>query len=80
MATYLFIRSMEPVVVEENYNLVRQRLNEVITQTNRDGSPDESNRPMHKVSFHTIEGGRIAIVPEHIIGVGSDEHSDTEEE
>jgi len=70
---------MEPVEVEENYNLVRQRLNEIVTNTNRDGTEDTDNKPLNKVSFKTIEGGRVAIMPEHIIGVGSDLRKDGED-
>lgn len=80
MSTFLFVRGLEPVELEDNFNLVRQRLNEVLTGTNRDGSEDNSNKPMQKVSFKTAEGGRIAVVPEHIIGVGSDTRTDSDDD
>jgi hypothetical protein len=70
---------MEPVEVEESFNLVRQRLNQAITGTNRDGvkaDDKERNRPLHKLSFKTTEGGRISVAPEHLIGVGSDSDRD----
>lgn len=79
MTTFLFVRGLDPVEVEESFNLVRQRINEVVTGTDRDGSKAEDkvrNRPLHKVTFKTAEGGRIAISPENIIGVGSDEERD----
>jgi len=80
VTTFLFLRGMEIVEVEESFNLVRQRINEVVTKTNRDGSEDKDQRPLHKVSFKTAEGGRVAIVPEYIIGVGSDLEKDLVEE
>ena len=79
MATFLLIRGMEPVEVEASYNLVRQRINQAVTGTDRDGvkaDDKERNRPLHKISFKTAEGGRIAIVPDHVIGVGSDTEKD----
>jgi hypothetical protein len=79
VSTFLFVRGMEPIEVEESYNLVRQRLNEVVTGTNRDGTEDDSKRPLHKVSFKTVEGGRVAIVAEYLIGVGSDVQKDEDE-
>ena len=80
MTTFLFLRGMEIVEVEESFNLVRQRINEVVTNTNRAGEPDEDNKPLHKLSFKTAEGGRVAIAPEYVIGVGSDIEKDTAEE
>jgi len=80
MTTFLFLRGMEIVEVEESFNLVRQRINEVVTNTNRNGTPDEDNKPLHKLSFKTADGGRVAIAPEYVIGVGSDIEKDLVEE
>lgn len=79
MSTFLLIRGMEPVDVDASYNLVRHRVNQALTGTNQDGSKAEDvvrNRPLHKLSFRTTEGGRIAIAPDYIIGVGSDTEKD----
>lgn len=79
MSTFLLIRGMEPVEVDASYNLVRHRINQALTGTNQDGSKAEDvvrNRPLHKISFKTMEGGRIAIAPDAIIGVGSDTEKD----
>jgi hypothetical protein len=70
---------MEPVEVQESFNLVRQRINQAITGTNREGvkaNDKDRNRPLHTLSFKTMEGGRIAPAPEHVIGVGSDTERD----
>lgn len=83
MSTFLFIRGLDPVELEESFNMVRQRVNEVVTGTDRDGSKAEDkvrNRPLHKVTFKTVQEdgstGRIAVSPENIIGVGSDTEKD----
>ena len=79
MATYLMVRGLEPVEIEESFNLARQRVNEVVTGTNRDGSMDYRQRPLHKVTFKTKDNGRFAPVPQHILGVGSDMPNDKSE-
>jgi len=88
MATFLFIRGMEPVEIDANFNLVRHRINQAITGTTQDGSKADDktrNRPLHKLTFKTIvrdeDGdviafGRIAPTPDNVIGVGSDEEKD----
>jgi hypothetical protein len=79
MTTFLIIRGIDPVEVEESFNLVRQRVNEAVTGTQRDGSKADDkvrNRPLHKLTFKTVDGGRIAPVPENILAVGSDEARD----
>jgi hypothetical protein len=79
MTTFLIIRGIDPVEVQESFNLVRQRVNEAVTGTQRDGSKADDkvrNRPLHKLTFKTLDGGRIAPVPENILAVGSDEERD----
>jgi hypothetical protein len=79
VTTFLIVRGIDPIEVEESFNLVRQRVNEAITGTSRDGSKAEDkirNRPLHKLTFKTTDGGRIAPVPENILAVGSDTEKD----
>lgn len=70
MTTFLFAQGMEPVELaeDESFNKARARGNEVLTE--------DSDKPLHKLSFKTAEGGRVAINPEKFIGVGSDEPKD----
>lgn len=80
MATYLFIQGMDNVEVEESYNLVRQRINRAITGIDKSGEtlePKNAAKPLHDLSFKTADGGRIAVNPDKIIGVGSDEDRDS---
>jgi len=78
MATYLFVQGLDPVQLadEESFNKARARGNQVLTGTNAEGGKDEENKPLHKLSFDTADGGRIAINPEKFIGVGSDQPKD----
>lgn len=97
MATFLIVRGMEDIELAENFNMVRSRINQALTGTNNKAEKADDKtrvRPLNKLTFKTILRdeddedeytiGRIAIAPEHVIGVGSDEekdgNSDDEEE
>lgn len=90
MSTYLMIRGMEPVELDEDesFTKVRSRVNQVLTATNRDGDDEEGKeaaRPLHKLTFKTADGGRIApvIAPEeqggNLLAIGSDTATDKED-
>lgn len=66
MATFLMVQGMEAVELDESFNKVRRRLDEV--------NPED--KPFSKLSFKTAEGGRISVNFEKVIGVGSDEPKD----
>lgn len=70
MSTLISVRGNEDIEVEESFNLVRQRLNQMLTGTKRDGSENNTNKPLNDLTFkHAESGMRIAILPEHIIGI-----------
>lgn len=81
MSTFLFVQGLDPIelAADESFNKARSRGNQALTGTDNKGEKSEDSRtkPMHKLSFKTAEGGRIAINPEKFIGVGSDEDKDS---
>lgn len=80
MTTFLFVRGLDPITLHdsESFNKVRARINQAKTGTNHLGEPDPKAKktPLHKLTFHTEDGGRCSFDPEHVIGCGSDEWSD----
>ena len=83
MATTLHVQGAD-IELEESFNLVRQRLNTVtkmMLDYREEGGQSLGNgakfEPFHTLSFKTAGGGRIAINPEKVIGVSSDEAKDT---
>lgn len=85
MATFLFVQGLDPVelAADETFNKARQRGNDALRlridleNGNIDGEKKgQKFDPMHKLSFKTAAGGRIAVNPEKYIGVGSDEPKD----
>lgn len=80
MATTLILAGAEIELHEdEQFNKVRERINQAVTGTKLDGTKEEDkkrNKPLKKLTFYTDLGdgdkGRIAVVPEKIIGVMSD--------
>lgn len=85
MATYLFVQGLDPVELaeDESFNKARQRGNTALRlridleNGNIDGeSKGQKFDPMHKLSFATAAGGRIAVNPEKFIGIGSDDAKD----
>lgn len=89
MATFLFVRGMDPVELapEELFNKVRHRANRAAKLVidyengNLDGeTKGQKFEPSHLLTFKTVDEdgnvGRISILPEHYIGVGSDEEKD----
>lgn len=79
MATTLLLQGGE-IDLDENFDKVKQRINQAITGTDRNGNKatDKARaRPLHTLSFKTEDGGRVAINPEKVIGVVSDLPKDT---
>lgn len=69
---------------DENFNKVRSRINQALTGSNHQGEKETNekhrHRPLNKLTFFTDMGdgekGRIAVNPEKIIGIMSDEEKD----
>lgn len=81
--TYLFVRGLDPIELDENFNLVRSRINQALTGTNHQGEKANDKtrvRPLNVLTFKTAAGGRIAVSPEYVAGVGSDEAKDGDED
>lgn len=84
MSTYLMVQGTDPIELHESesFNKVRGRVNRALTGTNHlKEKADDKERatPLNVLSFHTAEDGRVAVNPEKVIGVGSDEWSDKRE-
>jgi hypothetical protein len=83
MATTLHMQGGD-IEVDESFNLVRQRLNNAAKlvidyrEQGNDALPNGAKfEPFHTLSFKTVEGGRIAVNPDKVIAVSSDQAKDT---
>jgi hypothetical protein len=79
------VRGLDPIELDEDesFNRVRQKVNQAVTSTYRNGEEKngkDAARPLHEVTFFTADGGRIAPVPYLIQAVGSDQRKDGEED
>lgn len=74
-AVTLFMQGSN-VELDENFNFVRQRINQAITATTREGEPKDKKdraKPLHDLTFKLASGGQIAVNPEKIIAVAEEE-------
>jgi len=82
MSTMISVRGLEDVHVDATFNLVRQRLNQILTSTNRAGDSVDNAKPLNDLTFKEYDSGaRVCILPEHVIAIadmGGDEDDDDE--
>jgi hypothetical protein len=77
MATTLLVQGGE-IELSDSFNKTRDRLNKALKQK-IDYENSESGgeyKPAHTLSFKTADNGRVAINPDKVIGVLSDEPKD----
>lgn len=76
MATTLLVQGGE-IEVDETFNFVRSRINKALkSKVDYEADGGDKYTPAHDLSFKTADGGRIAVSPEKVIGVMSDEPKD----
>jgi hypothetical protein len=83
MATFLIVQGMDNVEIDENFDKVRHRINQAVTGADKSGEELDAKKaaqPLHDLTFKTSDGGRIAVNPEKVIGVGSTAAKDAEDD